>query len=192
MEPIEILNNIKNDIIEDKELNSNRKMDDETWLSYTIVKLWNDNYPDKILNNLRLQKTLYFVYGLYYGIEKKELIKEINFSKWRLGPVISKIYYQIKSINDLNGFSNIETKIYLGYLNSHFMAENIDNEIKEKFEITKINNILKLLSEYDTFDLVEKSHRTDPWVKTRDSENIDKSKLLNYFSNFDKNKLNQL
>jgi hypothetical protein len=62
----------------------------------------------------------------------------------------------------LDGFSNIDTKMYLNYLNENFLVDNLDYEIKEKFEMTKINNILKLLSKYDTFDLVEKSHRTEP------------------------------
>jgi uncharacterized phage-associated protein len=190
--PREILNDIRNNFVNTNKSNKINVIDDETKLSYTIIKLWNNNYPNKILNNLRLQKTLYFVYGMYYGMENKELISSINFSKWRLGPVLSKIYYQIKSIKSLDGFSNIDTKMYLNYLNENFLVDNLDYEIKEKFEMIKINNILKLLSKYDTFDLVEKSHRTEPWINTKNSENIDKTELLKYFSNFDEDKFEKL
>lgn len=101
------------------------------------------------ITNLRLQKLLYFVQGEYYHIQRKRLIKE-DFYAWQLGPVIPEIYFEFSMFSSSNiplqkEAINLDTK------KVHAADENI------------INKILMNYKSSSTWDLVELSHKQDPW-----------------------------
>lgn len=163
----------------------NYKIDQEHILAKIVLKHYKDNYDKNIIiNNLRLQKTLYFVYGLYYGITGKLLYPDSKFYKWNLGPVNTKLYYDIKDICWGDGYANIDYDLYTNWIktkyntNSSCWIDEINNDV--------LVDILDFLSNYETFDLVKKSHKTDPWVFAADSEMISNEQVQSYFASFNK------
>jgi len=53
------------------------------------------------LTNLKLQKLLYFAYGLHYALYGKELFSE-RFEAWQYGPVLRSVYKEFKNFGKDN------------------------------------------------------------------------------------------
>jgi len=58
--------------------------------------------------NLKLQKLLYFAYGIFLNLEQKPLFNA-TIQAWKLGPVFPDVYRQFKD----NGSSVIRTRIHI-------------------------------------------------------------------------------
>ena len=96
------------------------------------------------ITNLKLQKLLYFLQGEYVKQTGSQLIKE-DFYAWQLGPVIPEVY---------NAFSM--------YSSSTIPVQKVILEIEAQVS-QYINVILVKYAKRSTWDLVELSHRQDPW-----------------------------
>jgi uncharacterized phage-associated protein len=96
---------------------------DNVKLAYVILKTYDqvqkesDNKMAKFfykMTNLKLQKISYFVYGLDFNNETLSP----EFKKWKFGPVMEDVYYQVRSI-DAGGF-NISFEKYRDYVKTNF------------------------------------------------------------------------
>lgn len=104
---------------------------------YTIQRCNACNTP---ISNLQLQKILYFTWIDYYQSTGENLFKE-NFFAWKLGPVVTDVYYKYHM----------------------FGARTIPDEpgLTVLFDETtnkRLNNIIDKYRRLSAFDLVEKSH----------------------------------
>lgn len=124
------------------------------------------------ISNLKLQKLMYFVEGIYLLINGKEnsLLDE-EFQAWDYGPVIPSVYHEFKG----NGASSItdtdiikireiegETKITFEEFNKNVIKIN-DREF--------INKIIEQLGKVPPFDLVNVTHAQRAWIDAYDDGN---------------------
>lgn len=96
------------------------------------------------ITNLKLQKLLYFVQGEYVKAKHTRLISD-DFYAWQLGPVVPVVYSEY-SIFSSSTLPPQEQAVDLS---------NADSNV--------IDTILEKYAYKATWDLVEKSHRQDPW-----------------------------
>ncbi|MCL6429045.1 hypothetical protein LT335_00606 [Spiroplasma sp. JKS002669] len=113
----------------------------------------------KVTDSVKIQKILYFLY-LEYLKEKNQKLFEDEFEAWIYGPVLRTVYNHLK----YNGlfFDEYETlDIDKGPIFIKFLSLD-DKEIMAFIDkkITKYKN-------QNTFNLVEKTHQTSPWIKAR-------------------------
>ena len=143
---------------------------------------------------LKIQKTLYFLWGFYsamYGnikydsAEKSEFdlqdgayppeLFEPDFEAWRYGAVINKVYlaYKKHEIKELSS-EDIQKRISLG-------------ELEKKEILLFINNLIAQINEVDDFGLVQKAIKDSAWKdayladKKMDPEKI-KDDYVNFLS----------
>lgn len=110
----------------------------------------------KPITNLHLQKTLYFL-DIYHLVNYKTRLIDESFEAWKMGPVISEVYYEF-SYSGANPITTIQ-------------------EIKEEFlQETRgyLFGFIDKIAKMNTWDLVEISHSTSPWEKTFDKNNPNK------------------
>ena len=119
---------------------------------------------------LKIQKTLYFLWGFYsatYGsikydsAEKSEFdlqdgaypheLFKPEFEAWRYGAVINKVYlaYKKHEIKELSS-EDIQKKISLG-------------DLEKKEILLFINNLIAQINEVDDFGLVQKAIKDSAW-----------------------------
>ncbi|WP_458258308.1 Panacea domain-containing protein [Spiroplasma endosymbiont of Dactylopius coccus] len=116
----------------------------------SITKYLVEKY--KIIQPVKLQKILYFLY-LDYLKENNEKLFDEEFEAI-YGPVVTKVFYHIK----YHGFNfEIEEDDTL------FEICSLNNDKIKKFIDKKIDKYLNK----STFDLVEIAHNTKPWQNAR-------------------------
>lgn len=111
---------------------------------YVITRCYDNGNP---VSNLKLQKMLYFIFGCYCA-KFNDYLFDDEFIAWKLGPVISDVYYEYNRYVAEPICKSFDIELGLQNENKKF----IDNEID------------KLLTK-TTWDLVEDSHKTTPWQK---------------------------
>ncbi|EUJ41990.1 Panacea domain-containing protein [Brochothrix campestris] len=109
------------------------------------------------ISNLRLQKTMYFLQGEYLAEYGKPLFDDI-IEKWRLGPVTPSVYYNYNQF----GSNPITEEKELYVTKSNVVWKSFDSA---KLEDVKnfIDKVIKELSKYGDFDLVELTHAHPMW-----------------------------
>lgn len=122
-------------------INTKGKYDVLDVANYILSHCCEQNKP---ISNLKLQKILYFIWIDYCKTNNQYLFDD-EFSAWRFGPVVSKVYYEFCSyagtpinINKESSLSEVDKQQIAGFL---------------------LNYINK-----SAFDLVEKTHQQNkPW-----------------------------
>lgn len=148
---------------------------------YVIIKA---NELNKPVQNLKLQKVMYFLNAYYMLNNKgKVLIEDEKFERWDYGPTIRSVYYEYSSYgsSEIN-IPSEHKKLVNGKGNNL--------EIKSfKLDVTKINqsirsfideNIGKLLK-FDAFELVNESHKETQWKKLSNNEEYSNIETLKYY-----------
>lgn len=131
------------------------------------------------LTPLKLQKLLFFAYGIYLAINKKPLFSE-RFSAWKYGPVISQLYFQLKSY----GSRNIDRKLTDFDLGTF---EEVIPEVdrKDKALVKFLDDFWNTYKDYTAVQLSNATHLLDtPWDKAlkRTDPVIDDGEMQEYFS----------
>jgi len=101
----------------------------------------------KDLTPLKLQKLLYFLYGLYWKQNKQVLFSD-HFVAWDYGPVVEEIYLAFR-----------------GY-ESNVITQPTNNDFKTAISLEdrrKISQLAEELGKLKATDMVSMSHRTLPW-----------------------------
>lgn len=119
------------------------------------------------INNLRLQKLLYFVQG-FYLVNNDKLLFEDSIEKWRYGPVIPQVYHAFKSYGS-DEINDVEDEIIVIENNNSFSIEvqSYSSDNIKNNDIKFIEAIVTSLKEVDTFDLVEITHNQQAWFNDR-------------------------
>lgn len=124
------------------------------------------------MNNLKLQKMMFFAYIEYYEKYHEELFKD-DFEAWVYGPVLPDLYY---------------------YFYKLLLSEDkIEKEIIDKNIQNVLNDIVEKYGNKDAFNLVELSHKNEIWINARqgleefEPSNI-KLNIIQYYSNKDEKK----
>ncbi len=98
------------------------------------------------ISNLRLQKILYFIQAYFLRIKGKRCFRE-PIEAWDFGPVVPKAYHRYKyfGAGEIPDFE----KPFIRF------DDPVDRQIVEE--------VVDLLSEYTTTQLVSMTHRQSPW-----------------------------
>lgn len=121
---------------------------------------------NKPVNNLKLQKILYYLQALFL-LEKEAPLFNESIEKWQYGPVIPEVYHRFKHM----GAEEI-TKIpaefnFFLLLDKDFDLEEI-NKPKLDFtlgdnDIHLVNKCIESLVHYEPFQLVDETHKHPAW-----------------------------
>lgn len=140
------------------------------------------NYCDEHfggVSNLRLQKLLYFVQVEFIKETGQAAFKE-EIEAWSFGPVVPEIYRKYKIFGRENIILN--TSIGLDFL---LDFDNVLSEEVSEKDKKIINGVLKEASNLPTAELVNISHKQDPWKnaynKNERGKVITKESIYNYF-----------
>lgn len=136
-----------------------------------VVEWFNEN--NKKVNNLYLQKILYFLQANYMYYNNGEKLFDNKMEKWRLGPVQPDVYHAFKFYGPNDIEDVYESSIIMKEENDKFSLQPVEyllDKQKDKEKIEFIEKVLPKISEYDTFDLVDLTHKHEIWKK--DERNI--------------------
>jgi uncharacterized phage-associated protein len=124
-----------------------------------------ENDLGKPITNLQLQKFLYYIQGDYlakYGLP----IFDNTIEAWAYGPVVPDVYY-----------------CYNNYSSRKIKGIKPSVEI-EKETISSINESIKRIINIQVWDLVDKTHKEDPWSDNyiaNQNEEIPIDEIKSYF-----------
>ncbi len=133
--------------------------------NYIIEYSNNKNYE---INNLKLQKLLYFVNVRNIVENDVELFSE-KMEKWKYGPVVPSVYHEYKRFGAFTIPSSDIVNEYIEFSTDSF-ANLTDIKIEE-YNRNKISNTYIIedtvdkLSNLSAFQLVDITHTHDPWKK---------------------------
>ncbi len=121
----------------------------------------------KELSPMKLQKLLYFAYGLYLAIHKKALSSD-RFEAWKYGPVIRQLYHALKGYGDKSIDSPIFEVTSEG-LKLRLVAPRIEDNDENKEVLAFLRDFWKIYKDYTAIQLANASHLSEgPWKKAID------------------------
>lgn len=146
-------------------------------ISYSTKKL------GRPINNLQLQKILYYVKGTV--LAKHNVICFANdIVSWNYGPVVREAYDTFKIYGNYN---ILLTNEILYDRKGCYILNLLDSEnpcLKET-----INDVINEKSKYTAWDLVKMTHNERPWKETTRNNNIDNTLLGESFEEINRNKI---
>lgn len=158
-------------------------------MAYNVIDVaeYSINYSnDKKYNisNLKLQKLLYYIQAAFL-VEKNEPCFLSTIEHWRHGPVVADMYREYKRYSDQNipyqkghlGFRIIDESGNEGEYKFYKYNENLILD-EDKMLINKVINSYK---NTDPWDMVEKTHKENPWKQTASYEEIKRNEIALYF-----------
>lgn len=109
------------------------------------------------LNNIKLQKLLYYVQAWYLAFNEKPLFEDgENFQAWVHGPVNRQIYDRFSSTKSLYA------DITYDDIRDGFDFENLNED-----ELEHIDVVLELYGKYSGTELEDMTHEEEPWINAR-------------------------
>lgn len=122
-----------------------------------------EEYKDKQINNLHLQKLLYYLQANYMIENDGELLFTDDMEKWKLGPVVPNVYHSFKEygpspITDAYTEFEISFNAIKGTISFVEKEDSIEDCTKEF-----IDKIMQYLLKYDKFELVQLTHEHPMW-----------------------------
>lgn len=121
-----------------------------------------------VISNLRLQKLLYFIQAFFLSVLDRACFPE-DIEAWEYGPVVPVVYYEYKCY---------------GSRNIPFTGRRMVEEISSD-DIIHIQGMLDECSTLSTTELVEITHRQEPWATSyipNQKVVIPKELIRNYFT----------
>lgn len=117
------------------------------------------------MNNLKLQKILYFLQGLYL-INKRELLFFDAIEKWQYGPVVPEVYHAFKDYRS-NSIKSIQPEVIVSggedspAIEYKVFVEDDINAYDRDF----MDTVVEALSKFSAFQLVDVTHRHSGWLR---------------------------
>ena len=135
---------------------------------YLIGFAQNDGKP---VDNLRLQKLLYYAWGTYWYNKQQELFSD-DIEAWPFGPVVREVY--VEYYNEVDPKCNLA----IGEEELEEVNKNLCDDVRNF-----LKNFNSLYKDEDTFSLVNASHRERPWKETYEEgeKNIINREVLKEF-----------
>lgn len=130
-----------------------------------IVDYVNNSLGKKNLTPIKLQKIMYYVYVHCLVKHDVKLFNE-PIEKWKFGPVISDVYHSFKvyGTNHIDSFINRYDFTDQTEGGFSFKVISFDkDEIEASPVISEIQSTITKLIDKGPFELVEMTHREDPW-----------------------------
>lgn len=132
-----------------------------------IITFCHENGLD--LNNLKLQKILYYLQAQSL-VENDSPLFEESLQKWKYGPVVPSVYHEYKK----EGASNISVENISQILRKPdmdeqpnffglYVKETFNKDFIFSYDQNILNASIKFLAEYDSFSLVEETHKHSIW-----------------------------
>jgi uncharacterized phage-associated protein len=141
------------------------------------------NEKEYCINNLKLQKILYFIQAWYLYRFNKPCFRD-SIEAWSFGPVIPKVYREFKRFGCCDLYKI--TTYYEVNNNNFWLSKTIEfnNDIIEEDDKEIINAIIDKLSNYSATTLTEITLKQDPWkyaYKKDDANIISNSSIKEFF-----------
>lgn len=121
------------------------------------------------INNLKLQKILYFLQAEYLSEEGNRLFDE-DMEKWKYGPVTPSVYHEYK-IFGAKDITEVDIKVIVRLpregetpnLLCTYIKEDYDDSMVDITDRQKIDSMLYEIGNTNSFDLVEETHKHSIW-----------------------------
>lgn len=122
------------------------------------------------INNLKLQKLLYYFYAMNLVNDNENPFHE-KFEKWQYGPVLPSVYHSYKQFGGF-GISEVPRHFRFNEAKDEFESYRFDeNQLPDDLRRV-IDNFVRNLSKFSSFDLVERTHTHDEWKKSEQLINM--------------------
>lgn len=135
------------------------------------------------ISNLQLQKILYYIQAAFLVNYDRECFSD-EIVNWAYGPVVENVYQEFKQY----GYENISCnasyiKVFYNKIDNNINFKKIKTEdvildMEEKLLIEKVTDVYR---EKDPFYLVNRTHKEDPWLKSKRNNIIEKEEIKKYF-----------
>lgn len=131
---------------------------------YVVYKSYLSGNP---VDQLKLQKLLYYIQAEFLVMYSEKCFNE-KILAWRFGPVVEEVYnkYRKYSSMDLYPVSNYT----------------IENSGIEALHIELIDNVIERYSNLSSWGMVQKTHKEEPWINTKQSNEIYPELIREYHS----------
>lgn len=113
------------------------------------------------INNLKLQKLLYYFYAKYLVEGKGNPFSE-KFEKWQYGPVLPDVYHTYKQFYG-SEIPAVPNRYLFNSKNNSFEIHEFDEKALPPVMKTEIDEFVMHLGKFDAFELVERTHQHDDW-----------------------------
>lgn len=123
------------------------------------------NSINQPVTNLRLQKLLYYSQGFYLAFKGQELFNK-PIVAWKLGPVVESVYFEYKDF----GKKPLATP---KNFNPFIIFDNDTMDL--------IKNIIDACFKFSTYELVDMTHKEEPWKQTPLNKQISLLAMRGYF-----------
>lgn len=134
------------------------------------------------ITNLKLQKILYYIQANFLVKEERKCFVE-PILHWKHGPVVRNVYNKFSKYQDKEiDYQDKIEKIILedGFLKLKAVPINNAVDVQDQ---RIINKVLNDFSQYDAWDLVDRTHQEEPWQNTQANEEITPESIRKYFTN---------
>ncbi|THA54569.1 DUF4065 domain-containing protein [Lactococcus lactis] len=146
------------------------------------------------INNLKLQKLLYYFYAMNLVNGNGTPFRE-KFEKWQYGPVLPSVYHSYKQFGGFN-ISEVPKHFRFNSQTDNFESYQFNiNDLPEDMR-NLIDNFVRSLSKFSPFELVERTHEHDEWKESEQLINMGIKNLeyndeatIKYFNNNTKEQL---
>ncbi|MBC2328838.1 Panacea domain-containing protein [Listeria swaminathanii] len=132
------------------------------------------------LNNLKLQKLLYYAQAKFLVAKNRSLFQE-TIEKWKLGPVVPEVYHIYKSYGAKNIISPEKRLEIIFDKKGEFKFKNIILEEISPEDKQVLNMVIDKYAPFNPFELVNMTHEHEIWKK--DEEKIKDGKIAVKYSN---------
>lgn len=106
------------------------------------------NSKKSVVSNLKLQKLLYYIQGMYTVPDSDRFFKE-EMQAWDFGPVVAEVYKKYR----IFGSGSIPSLKEMNEVSKSFT----------KSDLEFIDSILDIFKPYTASDLVNMTHQESPW-----------------------------
>lgn len=125
-----------------------------------LIEYYNE-VLEKPINNLKLQKLLYYIQAMWITEKNEELFEE-SIEKWKYGPVVAPVYFEFRHY----GKNSIKSPLSeLIIKDGRMYFEEFDKykiNLSEE-EFSKIHNVATKYQDVNPFTLVEQTHNEPMW-----------------------------
>jgi len=125
-----------------------------------IIEYYNETL-EKPINNLKLQKLLYYIQAMWIT-EKQKLLFNDDIEKWKYGPVVPNVYFEFRHYGKnpikapLSTLSIEKDKMKFVEFNKNKI--NLSTE-----DFKKIDRVANRYKNTDPFNIVEQTHNEPMW-----------------------------
>ena len=146
-------------------INENKERSTFACANYIIENLHKKNIDD--LTNLKLQKLLYFAYGVHLSLFNEKLFED-EIQAWKHGPVVPSVYHEFKDCGKNPIMSNSLARIVIDF-SDELEVPRIDKE-KQENKAKSLFISYATYGEKNAWELVEMLHNGEEaaWKKHYD------------------------